>query len=207
MLLAILLAASIQPAQQVSMRCVSDGASTPSAQTGSLRGPQGLVAVLKVSSTDDHDKNTHLCEADYQLLITPADRGAAVPVDLLTTDADWDRTLSLTLSGFAHDGKRVFGFLTENGKYPSTFLFAYDTQGSQVRLVDLKRQFAHLLPPSCHPTFDLLGTTVAGAIVVALNPSNSCQVDGRWRIDPKGSSVRRLPQGASVQGLFEARID
>jgi hypothetical protein len=113
------------------MRCVEGGANIATAETESLRGPLGVVVVLKVSSDDDHSQNTHLCEADYTLLVTHADRGAVVPVDLLTTDDDWDRTLSLTLSGFAHDGKRVFGVLAEKGKHPSTVLFAYDTGDSQ----------------------------------------------------------------------------
>jgi hypothetical protein len=207
MLLPILLAASIQPAPQVSMRCVDGGANIPTAQTESLRGPQGVAVVLKVSSADDHSKDTHLCNADYQLLVTPADRGAAVPVDLLSTDDDWDRTLSLILSGFGHDGKRVFGMLLENGHYPAVVLFAYNIDDGQVQLIDLKKQFAHVLPPSCNPTFDVVGTTVAGAIVVALNSNNSCKVDGRWQIDPTGSSAHRLPPGASVENLFEARIN
>ena len=163
--------------------------------------------VLKVSSDDDHGKNTHLCNADYQLLVTPAKQGAPVPVDLLTTDADWDRTLSLTLSGFAHDGKRVFGVLAEKGKYPSTVLFAYNTDDGQVRLIDLHKQFTRVVPPGCNPTFDVVGTTVAGAIVVALNSGNGCKVDGRWQIDPTGSTVDRLPQDASVQSLFAAPMN
>ena len=89
MLLPILLAASIQAAPKVSMRCVDRGANIPTAQTESLRGPQGVVVVLKVSSADDHSKDTYLCNAECQLLVTPADRGAALPVDILTRDDDW----------------------------------------------------------------------------------------------------------------------
>jgi hypothetical protein len=127
-------------------------------------------------------------------------------VDLLTTDDDWDRTLSLTLSGFAHDGKRVFGVLRENGHYPAMVLFAYNIDDRQVQLIDLKKQFAHVLPRGCNPTFEVVGTTVAGAIVVALSSDNSSKVDGHWQIDPSGSSAHRLPQSASVENLFEARI-
>ena len=90
MLLPILLAASIQAAPQVSMmRCVDGGANIPTVQTEWLRGPQGLVVVLKFSSADDHSKDTYLCNPECQLFVTPVDRGAALPVDILTTDDDW----------------------------------------------------------------------------------------------------------------------
>jgi len=202
MLLAILLAAPLLPSQQASMRCVDRGSDIAATQTQPLRGPGGVVTVLKVSSADDHSKNTHLCNADYVLLITPADASAARAVDLLNTDADWDRILSLRLDGFEHNGKRVFGVLTERGKHPSTMLFDYDTADDKVQLIDLRKQFAHVATARCNATFDVVGTTETGAIVVELNSATPCAANGRWLLNPTGSSVHRLPQGASVQSLF-----
>jgi len=206
MLLPILLAASLLPSQQASMRCVDRGSDIAAIQTQPLRGPGGVVAVLKVSSADDHGKNTHLCNADYELLITPADTGATRAVALFTTDAEWDRTLSLRLDGFAHNGKRVFGVLAEHGKHPSTMLFDYNTADGKVQLVDLKNQFAHVATARCDTTFDVVGTTETGAIVVEVNSAKGCAADGRWLLNAD-SSVHRLQQGAAVQYLFPSGVE
>jgi hypothetical protein len=161
--------------------------------------------VLKVSSDDDHGKNTHLCSADYVLLIRSD--GATRAVDLLTTDADWDRTLYLRLDGFAHNGKRVFGVLAELGKYPSTMAFAYSIAEGNAKLIDLKRQFAHVVTAGCSATFDVVGTTETGAIVVELKSSELCEAKGRWLINPAGTSAHRLPPGAAVEPLFTSGAD
>ena len=76
------------------MHCVDRGFATAAAQTQPVHGPEGAVALLKVSSADDQGKNSHLCSAEYVPLFTPAN-GAATTVDLLATVADWDRTLLL----------------------------------------------------------------------------------------------------------------
>jgi len=197
----ILLAASLLPSQQASLHCVDGGSQIAATQTQPILGPSGVVAVLKVSSADDHGKNTHWCKAEYVLLITPADAGAPRAVTLLTSDADWNRTLSLRLDGFAHNGRRVFGVLTERGKYPSTMLFDYDTAEGTLRLIDLKKAFAQFGTVSCDTSFKVVGTTETGEIVVELSSAKPC-ANGRWVLNPTGSSVHRLPQGASVQSLF-----
>src|ERR1700693_2630757 len=100
MLLPLLLAVSLLPAQQASVHCVDTGTETAASRTQPLHGPGGVVAVLKVSTADDHSKNSHDCNAEYQLLIMPAGARTPVVVDLLTSDADYDRIISLRLDGF-----------------------------------------------------------------------------------------------------------
>lgn len=200
MLLSILLAASLLPLRLASMHCVDGGADTAATQTQPLRGPGRLVAVLKVSSADDHGKNTHLCNAEYVLLITSG-TGAARAVNLLTTNAEWGRTLSLKLDGFARNGKQVFGVLTERGKYPSTVLFDYDTAADKVQIIDLEARFAHIVKARCNTTFGVLGTTDSGAIVVGLSSAKACEAQGRWLTDFTGDSVHRLPQDTPVRRL------
>jgi len=101
--------------------------------------------VLKVSTADDHGTNSHDCNAEYQLLFLPAGARAAVVVNLLTSDAEYDRIISLRLDGFSQDGKRVFGVLSEVGKYPATTLFVYSTADGRVQLMDLRKSFAHMM--------------------------------------------------------------
>ena len=90
MLLPILLAAALLPAQEVSAHCVDTGAEIASNQTERLRGPSGMAAVLRVSTADDHSKNSHECNAEYQLLISHPGVGTPVLVDLLTSDAEYE---------------------------------------------------------------------------------------------------------------------
>ena len=44
-------------------------------------------------------------------------------------------------------------------------LFVYDTADSKVQLIDLKKQFAHVVTASFNITFDVVGATETGAIV------------------------------------------
>jgi hypothetical protein len=203
MWLPILLAAALQPAQEVTTHCVDTGAETASSQTERVRGPSGMAAVLRVSTADDHSKNSHECNAEYQLLISHPGAGTPVLVDLLTSDADWDRTLSLRLDGFSQDGKRVFGILSEAGKYPSTTLFAYDIAGGQVRLMDLRKPFANLVAPKCSTTFDVIGTAGTGAIALELNSAEKCSPSSRWLLNPTGGRPQRLPQGQTILSLYQ----
>jgi len=199
----ILLAASLLTSQQASTQCVDTGDDSAATQTQAVRGPFGATAVLKVSTADDHSKNSHLCNAEYQLLVTPAAGGAPVVVDLLTADDDYGRNLTLRLDGFSWDGKRVFGIFSERGKRTATFLFDYDTTNGNVQLVDLKEQFAHILDASCSQTFGVLGTSETGAIILELKSATPCASSGRWMLDRAGGKPLRLPQGSSILGLYE----
>ena len=97
MLLLILLAAALAPSQQGYLEC-ADVAST---QTEPVAGPAGASAVFKLTTEDDHSKNSHLCNAEYRLLISGA-AGTPHVVDVLTSNGDWGRSLSLRLSDRDH---------------------------------------------------------------------------------------------------------
>ena len=202
MLLPVLVAAFLLPAEVASMPCANLAAT----QTQPVRGRDGMAALLKVSSADDHRKNSHDCEAQYQLVITPT-TGPAVVVALLTSDAGWDRSLSLRLNGFSHDGQRVFGVLSEDGKFSSTTLFDYNTADGTVRLIDLKERFAHIVAAKCVATSNIIGSTTTSAIVLELHPAEPCATGGRWLLNPAGSTVQRLPQHVSFLNLYEFKDD
>jgi hypothetical protein len=201
----ILLAASLLPSQQASMECVNTGPTIAATQTQAVRGPSGANAVLKVSSSDDHSKNSHDCMADYKLVVTPATGSAPVEIDFLSSDGDYGRTLSLRLAGFSQDGKRVLGILAEDGKYSTTLLFDYHAGVAQVPLVDLKMQFARVAPPGCSQTLEVIGTTANGAIVVESNSEKACGSSRRWLVNATGSKAQPLPQGASILSLYESK--
>lgn len=198
----ILLAASLLLSQQAAMECVNTGPTIAATQTQAVRGPSGATAVLKVSSSDDHSKNSHDCMADYKLVVTAATGSAPVEIDFLSSDGDYRRTLSLRLAGFSQDGKRVLGILAESGKYSTTLLFDYHAGDAQVPLVDLKMQFARVAPPGCVQTLEVVGTTASGAIVVESKSDKACGPSRRWLVDPAGSKPMPLPSTAAILGLF-----
>ena len=203
MSLPLLVSAFLLPAQAASMPCANIAAT----QTQAVRGRDGVVAVLKVASEDDHSKNSHDCQSEYQLFLAPGPTGAPVVVDLLTTDSAWGRNLSLRLNGFSQSGTRVFGVVSEDGKFPSTTLFDYDTAEGKVRLTDLRKRFAHIAPAKCAPTFDVIGTTSTGAIVLELKSARCFAPNGRWVVSHfTGHSeerAQRLPQDAFFLSLYE----
>lgn len=202
MLTLILLAASLLPAQQASMECADTGATTAKTETQPLRGPDGAVAVLKVSTADDHGKDSHECWAEYKLRFTPPG-GAPVEADVITADGDWGRPMSLRLAGFTRDGKRVLGILSDGGKDAATILFDYHAGDAVAQIVDLDMQFARVAPAGCVKTLGVIGTTAGGAIVVESSSEKACGANRRWAVDPAGSKAQPLRQGTQVQGLYE----
>ena len=201
MLLPILLAASLLPSPQASLKC----ANVAAVQTEPVPGPGGVAAVLKVSTADDHSKNSHLCNADYQLLLSSGTAGAPRVVDLVTSNDDYDRSLSLRLSGFSQDGKRVLGILSEAGKHLFTMLFDYHTTDGNVQLIDITRQFAPIMPVNCSSTLAVIGTTTPGAIVLELNSAKPCASSRRWLLDSSGNKPQPLSQDAPFAHLYQPK--
>jgi hypothetical protein len=200
MLRPFLLAASLLSAQQASMDCANLVTSTT--QTQLLRGPAGMNAVLKVSSEDDHAKDSHQCMARYELIVVPAAGRAAVVADITSSDGDWGRRLSIQLDGFSRDGKRVFGILGE-----VAMLFDYDTTDRRVELIYLPKPFRPAMAAKCRTTFAVTGTTETGAIVLEQDPRKQCGANYRWMVDPATRRLQRLPQGKSIVNLYKYKVD
>lgn len=201
----LLLAASVLSPREISAQCIDSGENTATAETQALRGPDGESAVLKVTTADDHGKNSHDCNVEYQLRFTPAKGGAPVVADFLASDGEWGRSLSFRLDGFSHDGKEIFGVLSEGGKSPTLVLLDYDTATGNALLLDLKQKFANVLPSGCGSALNVVGTSETGAIVLAVNPAKGCAIGGRWSLDRSGGKPRRLSADAKVAGLYESR--
>ena len=204
MLFVLLLAASLVPASQA-IDCADGGDKPPTAQTQPMRGPAGVSAVLKVSSADDHSKNSHECEADYQLVITAGD-AAPITHDLLASDDAYGRRLSVDLSGFSQDGKLLFGILSEGGPHPSITLFVYDTTNHGTQLIDLRERFARIVAPACDATFAVVGTAKKESIVIEVDSAKHCAAQGRWLLNTSNNTVERFPAGAPMQNLYEPQL-
>lgn len=205
-MLTFILFAALAVTQQVSMECANTA--NAGAQTQAVRGPAGSSAILKVSSSDDASKDSHQCNAEYRLLVTPAPGATPTTLDFLSSDGDYGRILSVRLDGFSHDGGRIFGVLVEGdstpGSTPTTLLFDYHASGGPVQLVDLTKQFAPVMPAACIRTLNVIGTTSSGAIVMETNSAKPCGSSSRWLLDPTAGRPRPLSPSASFSPLYTA---
>lgn len=202
--LLLLLATPFLNTQQASTQCVDKGEMPAVTETQPVPGPSGATAVLKVSTADDHSKNSHDCNADYQLAVTPAPGKAPVVADFLAADGDSGRALNLRLDGFSQDGKHVFGTLVERGKYTTMLLFDVEVATGGAQLVDLKQQFGRELSMCSSPQFGVAGTSQTGEVIVEVSANGACAASGRWILDRASGKPRRIAPGATIIGLYES---
>lgn len=203
MLLGIVVAGWLALVQQASLTC----SNIATAQTQSVRGPAGTAAVLKVSTEDDHSKNSHLCMADYQLLITQNAGDKPTAVDLISSDDEWGRSLSIQLSGFSHDGKRILGMFSEGSATPVQQVFDYNTEDGNVLSFDLQKLAAHATPTKCLSKAQIVGTVESGGIVIQLKSGKYCENSSRWILNSARGPLRHLSKRASVQDLYSSDSD
>ena len=195
-LLAVGLVAFVQP---VSVTCGSSAVT----QSQAVRGPDASTAVFKVSTEDDHAKDTHLCMADYKLEITHnSDKPRAA--DLLSSDNDWGRKISIQLGGFSQDGKKILGMFSEGGSAPVKQVFEYNTEDDSTRLFDLQKFAASLKPEKCLVNAQILGTLESGAIVIELRSGKNCVRSSQWSLNSVNGPMHHLPRHAAVLPLYSA---
>lgn len=200
MLLALLAAGLVTFVQPVSVKCGGSAV----AQTQAAHGPEAARAVLKVSTEDDHAKDTHLCMADYKLEITHSSDQPHT-AELLSSDNDWGRKVSIELGGFSQDGKTIVGMFDEGGSSPTQQVFEYSTDDESIRLFDLRRLAASLKPEKCLINAQIVGTLNSGAIVVQLRSGKNCVRTSEWLLNSVNGPMQRLPRHASVQPLYSAK--
>lgn len=198
MLWLLLLFASIAYAQEASTTCSNIAA----AQTQAVPGPMGTSAELKVTSADNASKDTHDCMAEYVLVVHGANTGAPELVKLLSSDGNWGRRLRLHLDGFSKDGTRVFGILSEDGRFAFTTLFEYRAKTGHVRLTDLRRALTALATFKCGATLAVAGTTKALAVVLKPDTNDPCGDLYHWRLNPATGEIHRLPDAGQIVRLY-----
>lgn len=165
------------------------------AQTEPLQSTAGFSAFLTMHSEDDHDKNSHECQASYSLHIVHPD-GTRIdgppafgPSGFFLSDADWNRPLVFRIDGFSPDGERVFVFIAEGGQYPSIYADEFDMiTGSRLREEGADRIFLDKLGPACAAALHISGTVQNGHIVLRILPSNACSRTESWQLN----SFRRI---------------
>lgn len=191
MLPSLLLMLFLQPAAVQSSGPGGPTCGVSDAQTSPLRSGAGFTATLKMHSEDDHSKNSHLCEADYSLLISRPDGLANLPFNVLGDDGDWDRPIAFRVDGFSRDGHHVFVFILA-GAYPgSIYTMEYDmSSGARSRDVSLDRHFTSRLSRACAATLHIAGISPKGLMVLGSSAKDGCPRAELWQLRPnkyKGS--------------------
>jgi hypothetical protein len=193
-------------------RCIHgqsiDCANNVTAESRSRTGPGGVVAVLKIHSEDDHNKNSHECEANYTLRVTLPDgrdgaAGLIPPLGFTSSVAEWGRRLSVHLDGFSNDGQHIFGVISEGGKYSFVQVFDFKRDGSHVE-TQIQQGLSHLKAANCGTSFAVAGTTIGGEIVLEPNTANRCRMDHRWLLN-KAGTLRDLAKNDSFMALYTPR--
>jgi len=185
--------------QEVAMDCANGAAS----QSDEVRGPEGVVAVVRLSSSDDAGKNSHDCLARYQLLIRRSGEGNSKASELLSSDGDWSRRLSASLDGFSRDGKRLFGIISESGTFPLATLFEYNAVSGQMALIDLQKTSRQLKAAGCGLSLAVAGTTDAGGVVLGVRPA--CSASGLWIVDAKTGVPHHLAKDTRFTALYREK--
>jgi hypothetical protein len=185
-----------------------DCANDVTTESRSRTGPGGVVAVLKVHSEDDHNKNSHECEANYTLRITLPDgrdgaAGLIPPMGFTSSVAEWGRRLSVHLDGFSNDGQHIFGVISEGGKYSFVQVFDFKRDGSHVE-IQIQQGLSHLKAANCGTSFAVAGTTNAGEIVLEPNTASRCRMDRRWLLN-KAGKLWDLAKNESFMPLYTPR--
>jgi hypothetical protein len=161
------------------------------AQTAPLHSSAGFIAMLTMHSGDDHNKNSHLCEADYSLQISGPHGSVNPPFNFFGGDADWDRPIAFRIDGFSRDGHHVFVVIVD-GAYPgSIYTMDYDmSSGFISREVSLDRHFTSRLSSACAATLHIVGSSPKGLMVLGSSAKDGCLRAELWQLRPnkyKGS--------------------
>jgi hypothetical protein len=185
-----------------SMNCTSIASAHTREVLSPVFGPEAVVAFLRIFSEDDHGKNSHACQAKYELIILPFVGDTAVVMRLLSSNGDWDRRLSVHLDGFSRNGKRIFGIISEGGKYPLTSLFSYDFTSRRAELIDLKRGIKSLKAAKCGTTFAVAGIAETGAIILEPRTTDPCRENHRWFLDSATGEPQPVQQERPFERLY-----
>jgi hypothetical protein len=176
-------------------------------ETLSKTGPGGIIAVVRVRSEDDHNKDSHQCMANYHLRITLPDGREETPdsspMGFSNSAAEWGRRLSVHLDGFSSDGQRIFGVISESGKYSFVHVFDFRRGGASVE-IPVKLGWSYLRAAKCGTSLAVTGTTNAGEIVLEPNTAERCRTDHHWVLDRAGN-LRDATRNDSLMPLYTPR--
>jgi hypothetical protein len=176
---ALILGFGVQSGSYVALSC----ANFVDARTGLLRTSAGFTVALTVHGEDDHGKNTHLCQADYNLEVTSPDGNVeAAPSNLWSSDDEWNRPIIARIAGFNAAGNLAYILIVEGGKFPSVTAIEYDMKSHNQRNVYPDPAFVRSIAPQCRATLRIAGTLPNGRMVLATSARQGCAREELWEL-------------------------
>jgi len=175
-------------------------------QTNAARNASGVVVALQMHTDDDHKKELHWCESEYQLRIVRADGSSAQTGWDNGNEAEWNRLINFRIEGFSDGGKRAVTLLYEGGKNPMVevlmFGLATRTPGVDASYT-LTNGFLQNLGVGCVASLQVSGLTKEGQVVIATKQEGGCRKQTAWKIsgqrNARGANLAaRLPIGVPV---------
>ncbi len=163
--------------RQASVRCGNN----VDQQTAAVRSADGVAVALRFHSEDDHGKNTHLCQSEYELQIVRPDGSASGTGWNDLSDGEWDRAITFGMEGFTADGQRAFARVSEGGRSLTLEVLVYDLHTHSDDAFSLDSDFLKKLGP-CVQALHVEGLTSQGEVVVGTGPGGACGLRQRWRL-------------------------
>lgn len=198
MILPILFVAlGFQPAARQTVQCRNSA----DAATPALQSQSGYTVQLKVHSEDDHLKDSHACQSDYELEVTRPD-GTKLPSQfLIGVDGAWGRNMKFSVEGFSADGKQAFALLGDPSiTHNALMIFFSDMSTGRSSSATLSEEFQRSLGQSCAETLHISGTAPNGSPVLAAEKSTACAQTGLWSVTP-GAVVNGIQQASTPAPL------
>ena len=188
------------------------------AVTNAVTGPNGIAAALAMASHDDAAKESHECEVDYTLILTPDEATQVHHGSISFQSIDvWGRDLELRTDGFSASGDRVLGAIYESAEpapewdggrevggekhTPSDFLLSFDKQ-RRMALFDASQSLSQLHRIKCGTSFRVIGTIGDTGIVAAPNTDDACHKNYRWSMAAPGAPLIALAPTAKFDPLY-----
>jgi hypothetical protein len=189
----LFVALGFQPAARQAVQCRN----AVDAATPALQSRSGYTVQLKVHTEDDHLKDSHACQSDYELQVTRPDGTKLAGQFLIGVDGAWGRNMKFSVEGFSADGKQAFALLDDPSiTHNALMIFFYDMTTSRSTSVILPEEFQHRLGQSCAETLHVSGTALSGNPILTAEKSTACAETGSWRVTP-GSLVNGIQQPSS----------
>ncbi len=198
----------------VHMLCAEDSKT----MTKAVAGPNGMTAALSIESHDDYNKDSHLCEVHYSLVLTTSGGKTAVKkIGYFISDGLWGRELAGRLDGFSAAGDQVVGAIYESAEPPPQWdgpveppvdppmalniLFSYDKLHGN-RGLSPSNALSLLESLGCGKSVHVIGTIGATGMVVEPDTEDPCHGKYRWSISADDTPLIALPPGARFVPLY-----
>ena len=192
----LLLGLGLSP-QKISVRC----GDVSEKQTAASRSVDGVRVSLRFHGEDDHGKNTHLCQSEYELQVVRPDGSTSETGWNDRNDGEWNRAIAFELEGFASDGRRVIGVISEGGRYPVFQVLIYDLQTQKHDVFLLDSGFLRIFGKRRTQAVHVEGMTRKGEVVLGTSFARHCDRCQMW-----GLTARKTKRGTNVVELLPAGV-